>query len=343
MLTNNALQALAMILASSFIWNHTLASSADSANGLDKVPAFNEPILPIARLIDTDPEKVALGELLFNDKHLSKNNQVACADCHQLQKGGDDDMPVGITHDGIPHKINTPTIFNAALNYRQNWDGRANSLEDQIDMVIHSEIEGKTNWPELLDDTTRQIDLKNRFTQLYPDGITRENYLDALTEFEKTLITPNSRFDQFLLGDINAINKEEKAGYLLFKEYGCVSCHQGINIGGNLYQKFGIFYDYIRARGNITDADHGRKNITGKASDDYVFKVPTLRNIEVTAPYLHDGQAETLAEAIQIMGTTQLGRELSSKDITLIEAFLRTLTGQYKGKYLNEFNISEAK
>ena len=240
-------------------------------------------------------------------------------------------------------KIIRIKIFNAIYNFRQTWNGAAETLADQIDMVVHHPLEGNTSWPELLRDIRQQHTLNEQFRNLYPDGVTAQNYVDALVEYEKTLVTPNARFDQYLLGDNDAITAEEKAGYHLFKEYGCVSCHQGVNIGGNLFQKFGIFYDYIADRGNITRADHGRKNVTGREQDDFVFKVPSLRNVAVTAPYFHDGQIETLEEAIYIMGKTQLGRELNAKDIELISLFLRTLTGEYQGRPLDAIELSEAK
>ncbi len=163
-----------------------------------------------------------------------------------------------------------------------------------------------------------------------------ENLTNALGEFVNTLVTPNSRFDRFLRGDESAITNEEKQGYALFKEYGCISCHQGVNIGGNLYQKFGIFYKYFEARGNFVTADNGRFNITGREKDLHVFRVPSLRNIELTAPYLHDGEAKTLEQVVEIMGRTQLGKSLDSSDVDLIVKFLKTLTGEYDGKPLGD-------
>jgi cytochrome c peroxidase len=178
--------------------------------------------------------------------------------------------------------------------------------------------------------------MSNRFSSVYSEGISRDTYVDALTEFGKSLVTPNARFDQYLRGDDDAITEKEKHGYQLFKDLGCISCHQGINIGGNLFQKLGIFYNYFASRGNIQHADYGRMNVTEKQSDMHVFKVPSLRNVEVTAPYLHDGTAETLEDVVVIMGRTQLGRNIRSTEVDLIVAFLKTLTGEYKNKLLGE-------
>ena len=298
------------------------------------VSALNEPIQPVP--VDTSlyPDKVALGALLFNDPRLSKDNSLSCASCHKLESGGDDDLVTSIALGDSQHVVNTPTIFNVRFNFRQHWDGSAKSLDDQIDHVLHSHMEAGSNWNELLSKLNNDAALVRKFESIYNNGVSRENYLDALTEFEKSLVTPNSRFDQYLMGDDSAITDDEKTGYLLFKELGCVSCHQGVNVGGNLYQKFGIFYDYLGERGNIINADYGRINVTNRESDMYVFKVPGLRNIELTSPYLHDGNAETLEEVIEIMGKTQIGKTISEQNIVLLAKFLKTLTGEYKGKPL---------
>ncbi len=340
MLTNKARRVLLVAFAGS------LALSVASASDKDKVLtdgyASNEPVRPVLPVENIHTEKARLGKALFNDRHLA-GNKLSCADCHQLNSGGDDNAATNNQGQDNRAGINTPTVFNAVYNFRQLWSGAADTLAEQIAMVVHNPNEGATSWPALLQNINKRPSLREQFDRLYADGVTEKNYMDALIEYEKTLVTPNARFDQYLSGDNDAITAEEKAGYHLFKEYGCVSCHQGVNIGGNLFQKFGIFYDYIADRGNITRADHGRKNVTGREQDDFVFKVPSLRNVAVTAPYFHDGQIETLEEAIYIMGKTQLGRELNAKDIELISLFLRTLTGQYQGRFLDDIKLSEAK
>jgi cytochrome c peroxidase len=300
------------------------------------VPALDEPIQPIPVDTTLDPDKVALGSILFNDTRLSRDNSLSCASCHILEVGGDDDLSTGIALDGNEHVVNTPSIFNARFNFRQHWDGESGTLEEQIDQALHSHLIAGSNWDQLLAKLNDDAELATLFERIYSSEITKENYLDALTEFEKSLVTPNSRFDQYLLGNTDSITEDEKKGYLLFKELGCISCHQGINVGGNLFQKFGIFYDYLGERGDIINADYGRINVTNREADMHVFKVPSLRNVEVTAPYLHDGNAETLEEAIAIMGKTQIGKIICEDDINLLAQFLRTLTGEYNGMPLTE-------
>ena len=313
-----------------------------SSNSLSTSPAHaendedsrQEPIFPIPQKIEVNENKVKLGEILFFDSRLSKNNTLSCASCHQLDTGGDDNVAIGISISGGLHIINTPSIFNAVYNFRQNWNGSAKSLHEQIELLMISQHEFDHTWDAVVAKLASDTNLKHEFTLNYADGITKNNIIDALVEFEKTLITPNSRFDRFLRNESNALTKEELAGYKLFKELGCISCHQGINIGGNLYQKFGVFYNYLAEQGNINKTNHGRMNITGRLIDDQVFKVPSLRNIAVTAPYFHDGSAKTIVQAIDIMGRTQLGRDLKIDEIILIKAFLQTLTGEYKNKPL---------
>ena len=299
-----------------------------------------EAIFPIPLTVEVDTAKAELGETLFFDTRLSANGQLACASCHQLDKGGDDNLAMGLSSSAEKHFINTPSIFNARYNFRQNWDGSVETLEQQVDMVMNNSHEFNNDWNEVVSSLLLDDDISNAFNNIYNDGVTKYNIVEVIVEFEKTLITPNSRFDYYLRNDENiaemALSEEEIEGYQTFKELGCISCHQGINIGGNLYQKFGVFYNYVAERGDLKIADFGRMNITDRQMDAFVFKVPSLRNIAVTAPYLHDGSAETLEQVISIMGKTQLGRNLSTREVQLIKAFLMTLTGEYKNKSLDE-------
>lgn len=313
-----------------------LACSFTVAHSETNTTLLNEPIAPIPQTILVQPAKVQLGKMLFSDTRLSKQNNIACATCHLLEAGGDDNLTKGLSMTSDSHVINTPTVFNAVFNFRQNWDGSAKSLEDQIDMVLTNHHEFNNQWSKVLNTLSQDAKLNNRFKEVYKKGLTRQNILNALVEFEKTLITPNSRFDDYLRKKPGSLTKDEIQGYTLFKTYGCISCHQGINVGGNLFQKFGIFEDYITYRGNVNKQDYGKYNYTNRQMDKFVFKVPSLRNIDITAPYLHDGSAKTLDRAIEIMGKTQLGRTLSDKDISLIKSFLKTLTGKYKNKFLDE-------
>lgn len=295
---------------------------------------INEPLQPIPLDIKLNEEKVKLGEKLFNDPQLSHDNSLSCASCHALNKGGTDQMVRSIGIKGTVGEINAPTVFNSGFNFNQFWDGRADSLENQIDGPTHSSIEMGSSWPEIIGKLYKSPEYVTTFKKLYSDGIQQQNIKNAIASFERSLSTPNSRFDKFLRGDTNALTSQEKEGYRIFKENGCVSCHQGVNLGGNMYQKFGVIGNYFAARGNATKADLGRFNVTKDEQDRYVFKVPSLRNVALTSPYFHDGSAKTLQEAVGVMAKYQLGRRLSQKDTDLIIQFLTTLNGEYKGKAL---------
>ena len=295
-----------------------------------------EPISPIPRTVEVDDARAQLGETLFFDTRLSTNNSVSCATCHQLAVGGDDNQAAGLSLTADKHAINTPTVFNARYNFRQNWDGSAKSLAEQIDVDLSNHHEFSNQWDNIIEQLSQDQKLTQDFNLVFKEGINRKNIVAALVEFEKTLITPDSRFDDYLRNIDDSLTDEEIAGYTLFKALGCISCHQGINIGGNLFQKFGIFYDYLAERGDIDERDYGKFNTTNRPTDKFVFKVPTLRNIAVTAPYLHDGSAQTIEEAIIIMGKTQLGRTLTVSETSLIKSFLKTLTGKYNNKLLDD-------
>jgi cytochrome c peroxidase len=287
----------------------------------------NEPIKPISLTRTADPARTELGRRLFHDVRLSANNRVACVSCHDLTHGGADSRAHSLGIGGKPTAVNTPTVFNAALNFRQFWNGRADSLEAQIDAVIENPDEMGSTWPDVVAKVAQDASYKTGFTEAYPDGVTQANIRNAIATFERTLLTPNSPFDRYLLGDTDAISAGEKAGYLKFKQYGCVACHQGVNIGGNMYQKFGVMGDYFTQRGNPTDADLGRFLVTRNEEDRHVFKVPSLRNVALTAPYFHDASAKTLEDAVDVMFRYQLGRAASPEDKGLIIRFLKTLTG----------------
>lgn len=293
---------------------------------------LDEPLKPLPEAIAQNPQRVALGRQLFHDPRLSRNNSLSCASCHQLDKNGADNRARSLGFDGKPVAVNTPTVFNASLNFRQFWDGRVETLEEQADGVITSPHEMGSDWPTVVNRIGADADYRRKFAAIYPDGVTKTNIQRALAAFERTLLTPGSRFDQYLLGDTAAISYEEKQGYQRFKEYGCIACHQGVNIGGNMFQKFGVFGDYIADRGQASEADQGRFNVTGDEADRAVFKVPSLRNVALTAPYFHDGSAATLERAVDVMFQYQLGRMPSEADKTSIVLFLKTLSGQWEGK-----------
>jgi len=301
-------------------------SSAAEESGLK-----DEPIEPIPQTIVLDARKVALGEMLFNDPRLSRDDTVACVSCHDLSTGGTDQLSRSVGVGGALGDVNAPTVFNSGLNFVQFWDGRAATLEDQIEGPIHNPKEQASNWHEILTKLGQDPDTESAFKRIYGDGIQSANVKDSIATYERSLITPNSRFDRFLRGDDGAITDEEKAGYELFKSYRCVACHQGVNIGGNMFVKIGILGDYVADRGGVTKADDGRFNVTGRERDRQVFKVPSLRNVALTAPYFHDGSTKTLEEAVKVMAKYQLGRPIFKDDLKRIVAFLRTLTGEYQG------------
>jgi cytochrome c peroxidase len=290
-----------------------------------------EPISPISSVQAIDMAKVALGETLFRDVRLSRDGTVACTSCHQLDRGGDDGRARSIAADGTLLDFNAPTIFNVGLNFRLNWRGDFRVLEEQNEAVLFDPSLMNTTWEELLPRLRSDSTYADRFAAAYGLPPTRENVLDALAAFQRSLVTPDARFDRYLRRERNALNAEEVRGYELFKDYGCIACHQGINVGGNLFQKFGIFADPFANQETRSDGDLGRFTITGQERDRHVFRVPSLRNVALTAPYFHDGRTASLAEAVRIMAGSQLGRELPEPDIRSIVSFLNTLTGEYRG------------
>lgn len=283
-------------------------------------------IQPIPMVVPHDAAKASLGKKLFNDVRLSKDNTISCASCHILSNAGVDSVRVS---EGIAGQIgsrNSPTVYNSVFNFKQFWDGRAESLADQARGPVTNPVEmGMDSW----DATTKKLnnieEYRNAFKKLYDNGITEDNVVDAIAEFEKTLITTNSPFDRFLKGNKSAISEEAQRGYRLFKAYGCVSCHQGVNVGGNMFQKFGALKD-ANLR-NPLDNDLGRYEVTKNEWDKRVFKVPSLRLAVFTSPYFHDGSVETLDEAVNIMIEYQLGRAVPVADRTAIIEFLKTLPG----------------
>lgn len=301
----------------------SLTSQADSQKQA-------EPILPLPTSGYTaDPDKIQLGQLLFHEKKLSKDDSISCASCHNLQRGGADGLnkPVGVN--GSIGEVNTPTVLNSGFNFRQFWNGRAKTLETQIDGPLQNPKEMGSTWESVISKLKSDPDYTKRFGTIYADGVTPANVRNAIAAFEKTLVTPNSKFDRYLRGEQAAISELEKDGYRRFKTLGCVACHQGVNVGGNMFQTMGVMGNYFKDRKTpVTDADLGRFAVTKLEHDKHVFRVPSLRNVELTAPYFHDGSAATLEEAVKTMAKYQLGKEISTEEIRAIVAFLKTLTGQ---------------
>ncbi len=298
-----------------------------------KTPYNKLAILPIPLKIPHDEQKALLGEKLFHDKNLSPNN-VACATCHQLDKAGIDQLAQSINVKGGYDEMNTLTIFNSVFNFRHSWTGNFKTLEEQLNGVIHNPKHMNSSWSFIKNYLKKQKHYQQAFQKLFSNGITRKNIEDVFIHFEKTLITPNAPFDRYLRGDTNALSEEQKKGYQLFNSYGCIACHQGINIGGNLFARFGIYENPFKEQKKLNKIDWGRFSLTQNPQDKHVFRVPSLRNVAKTAPYFHDGRAKSLKAAIKAIGLAQLGREIPQADILMLEAFLHSLTGQYKGNSL---------
>jgi cytochrome c peroxidase len=274
-------------------------------------PAGDEPITPIPPP-DVDPEKAALGERLFHDARLSGDQDSSCSSCHDMRTNGADAVRHRANRDGGELTFNTSTVFNAALNFRLGWKGKFRSLEAQAAALFEPDGIMGTTVAEVVGRLNDDAEISGEFRAAYGHGADRASLLDAIATYERSLRTPGSRFDRWLDGDAAALSDEEMRGYALFKSLGCVSCHQGVNVGGNLFERQGIFHP-------LTSPNPG------------ILRVPSLRNVATTAPYFHDGSAPTLEDAIRRMAAAQLNKTLSEPEVEAIVAFLQTLTGNYRG------------
>ncbi len=289
------------------------------------------PIPTLAELIDDfgyNDAQIELGRHLYFEQRVSKDEDISCATCHGLDTGGVDLLPTSIGHDGQVGGRNAPTVYNAVLNIEQFWDGRAPDLAEQAKGPVENPIE-MANTRDALIETLKGIPgYVSLFDQAFPDDadpVTFDNFATAIAAFETTLLTP-SRFDKFLQGDLNALSLGEKVGLDIFVDLGCVECHNGYNVGGGNYQRFGAVQE--PGTTHRPPGDIGLAAVSGNPTDKFVFRVPSLRNIAETGPYFHTGSAETLEEAIQVMAQVQLGTGLSSDDAELLVEFLHTLTGE---------------
>ena len=284
----------------------------------------NEPIKPIQLEMKLDQRKVSLGEKLFFDKRVSEDGSIACFACHGYNTGGADRAPLSRGIGGQQGAVNAPSIFNLAFNSRFSWDGRNESLEDQIlKLMVNPKVMG-TTWEKLSARLNAQPDYVESFKSVFGGPANAKNISEAIVAFERSLSTPNARFDKYLRGDKNAITEDEQRGYVKFKAYGCIACHQGVNVGGNMFQVFGVMGDYFKKRGNITPADLGRFNQTKNEADKHVFRVPSLRNVALTPPYFHDGSAATLDAVVQTYNRKQaLG--LSASEAADLAQYLKSL------------------
>lgn len=295
--------------------------------GPEEAPAragHAEPILPVPAPPSVSPEKLELGKQLFHETALSgASRKVSCATCHALEKGGTTGKPPAgaVTGEAEPYDI--PTVFNAAHQFAHFWNGRAQSLEAVIQASIRAENVMDGSWDAIIPALAENPDYVARFERIYPEGgLTEASVEDALTSFVRSLTTPNSAFDRWLAG--GELAEEARKGYDAFKELGCVRCHQGAGVGGNLFASFG---SYLSARTQVSNSDLGRFNVTNDESHRYQFKVPSLRNVALTSPYFHDGSVPGLGDAVRAMAQHQLGRSISDGEVQSIVAFLETLTG----------------
>ena len=285
-----------------------------------------EPV--VVKGVTSTPAMVELGTDLYFDPRLSESHNISCNTCHQIGLGGVDMLPTSIGHKWQKGGRNAPTVLNAVFNVAQFWDGRAADLKAQAGGPIQNPIEMGITHQHAIEMLKGIPGYTKLFEAAYPndkDPITMPNAVTAIAAFEATLITPNSPFDKFLRGDANALSAEQKEGLKLFIDTGCASCHSGINVGGQMYAPFGV----VQKPGAdiLPPNDKGRFAVTKTASDEYVFRVPPLRNVELTVPYFHSGQVWDLTQAVGIMATDQLGKTLTDAEVAKIVAFLKSLTG----------------
>ncbi|BCK74596.1 cytochrome-c peroxidase [Acetobacter aceti NRIC 0242] len=299
-----------------------------------------EPVQPIPESWPVNTDKVALGEKLFFDKRLSGDNTLNCASCHGLDKGGVDNLVTATGIGGQKGPINVPTVYNSVYNIVQFWNGRAATLAEQAAGPVMNPVEmGSHDWKDVATKIMNDPDYGAQFATLYPDQpIGKDTITDAIAEYEKTLITPDSKFDLYLKGDDKALTDQEKHGYALFKSIGCSGCHSGPDMGGGAMEVMGLEHDYFADRGGaFTAADSGREDVTHDPLDKSRFLVPTLRNVALTGPWFHDGSVKTLEDAVRKMAYYQTpDGKISDQDVSDITAFLKTLTGKYKGVPLEQ-------
>ncbi len=283
-----------------------------------------EPIQPVPAAKVKNPGMVELGKKLYFDPRLSLSGFISCNSCHNLSMGGTDNLKTSIGDHWQQGPINSPTVLNSSMNLAQFWDGRAKNLKEQAGGPIANPGEMAFSHQLAVDVLNSIPAYKAEFKQVFgKDSANIDMVTDAIAAFEETLVTPGSRFDQYLKANKKALTKVELSGYKLFKDSGCTACHYGPAVGGTSFQKMGLVAEY-----DTKNKAQGVAGLTGKDADRMMFKVPTLRNVELTYPYFHDGEAETMEEAVEVMGKLQLGRAFTPQEVDDIVAFLKTLTGK---------------
>lgn len=290
-----------------------------TAIGKESIIAIDVTLLPTF-----SQEKLALGKRLFHETRLSANGKMACSKCHPLDKYTADGLDFSLGADGKPLDYNTPSINYASLNLYLGWLGNISDLRQHLEVLIHNPTEMDTTWPNIIKRLEKAEGYSQQFAQSGYSAIDTDSITDAIIAFEISLVKP-SRFDLYLLGEIKQLNAQEIKGYQLFKDYGCIACHQGMNIGGNIRQTFGVMNSYYDSQKVVKYRDFGYFNITQHDDDKFLFKVPSLRNVAQTAPYFHDASAKTLEQAIRVMFKFQLGLSPQEAEIQAIASFLHTL------------------
>lgn len=281
---------------------------------------LREPLEPVPEAPAGNADLVTLGRALFFDTRLSGSGRASCATCHDPAKGGTDGTPVSIGPGAVPRLFNTPTLFNAGFAARFGWRGHEETLEAAVSNAVPAELGG--DWAAV----TARLSADAALAGAFPGGVTRRDVETALTAYVRALVTPDAPFDRWLKGEADALTPQQQRGYALFKSYGCASCHQGRAAGGTMFQPIGLFKPFFPRHGTNARADLGRYGVTGREADRHSFKVPSLRNVARTAPYLHDGSVATLSGVVRLMAYYQVGRSLSDQDVADIVAFLESLT-----------------
>jgi len=288
------------------------ASPVTAQSPIRETSPGQEPITPVPAPRAQDPQRLSLGERLFSDRRLSHGNTHSCLSCHDIGSNG----ASANAHDspeGQPAALNTPTVFNASLSFRLNWEGNIRSLEEGVERSLSNPAIMASSLDEVVSKLRADPEMVKQFREAYGREPNAAAILDAIATYERSLVTPGSRFDRWLASEAGAITPEELSGYQLFKSLGCITCHQGVNVGGNMFQRHGIFHPL-------------------GSTEPVMLRVPSLRNVATTAPYFHDSSAATLSDAVKSMGIAQLDRVLNDQQISTIVAFLNTLTGTYRGK-----------